>query len=137
VKRTKISTNTKLDRQFNAAIQANRAGRTVYAIRVLKALAAGNPNSAAILGYLAGVYYMQERFEDAEKTFRRTVTLSPKSELASLGLFHSLWQLGRRHESFAEMRRLLTDVDSEEYKTLLRDLAVAGELERELEAIGT
>jgi predicted Zn-dependent protease len=137
VKRTKTSTDPALDRQLGAAIKANRAGQASRAIGMLKTLAAEYPKSAAVIGYLGGVYFEQERFADAEKAFRKTVALSPKSELASLGLFHSLWSLGRRHESFAEMRRLLTNVDSEEYKTLLRDLAVAGELERELDAVAS
>ena len=129
------NSNSTSERDFEEAIKANRLGDPLRAIRLLKSIASRSPKSAAVIGYLGGVFYNQERYAEAAEAFSTAVAISPKSELASLGLFHSLWQLGRRHESFAEMRRLLTKVDSDEYKTLLRDLAVAGELERELDAI--
>jgi len=72
----------------------------------------------------------------AEDAFRRAVELNPKSELASLGLFHSLWEQQAASEAFAEMRRFLAVADSSEYKTLLRDMAVEGHLAPRLETAG-
>jgi predicted Zn-dependent protease len=133
----KTSIKSEMDRRLNAAIQENRAGRHAEAIALLNPLAAEYPKSAAVVGYLAGVYFGLNNYVKAEKSFRKASRLSPKSELASLGLFHSLWNLGRRREAFREMRRLLKVTDSEEYKMLLRDLAVAGEFEREFDAIAS
>ena len=59
---------------------------------------------------------------------KRAVELSPRSELASVGLFHSLWDLGKVNQAFAEMRRFLRLSDSPEYSKLLRDLTVEGRL---------
>jgi predicted Zn-dependent protease len=131
----KNSINSEMDRRLSEAIRENRAGRRSRALTLLVSLAAAYPKSAAVVGYLAGIYFESKQYALAEKSFRKTSRLSPKSELASLGLFHSLWQLGRRREAFAEMRRLLKLTDSEEYKTLLRDMAVSGEFEREFDAI--
>lgn len=48
--------------------------------------------------------------------------LSPHSEMASLGLFHSLWRTDRTDAAFDEMRRFLKSNDSPHYRRLLRDL---------------
>lgn len=133
----KTSTKSEMDRRLNAAIQENRAGRHAQALAILVPLSAEYPKSAAVIGYLAGVYFGLKDYVKAEKSFRKTTRLSPKSELASLGLFHSLCHLGRRREAFREMRRLLKVTDSEKYKMLLRDMAVAGEFEREFDAIAS
>jgi hypothetical protein len=50
------------------------------------------------------------------------VALSPKSELASLGLFQSLNDIGRKDEAFTEMRRFLSLSKSDEYNRFLHDV---------------
>jgi glycerol-3-phosphate O-acyltransferase len=46
----------------------------------------------------------------------------PSSELASLGLFHSLIQQLKNDEAFAEMKRYVAEKPSEEYSRLLAEI---------------
>ena len=43
-------------------------------------------------------------------SFRRAVLLSPHSELASVGLFHTLWASGKHDAALKEMERFLADL---------------------------
>ena len=63
-----------------------------------------------------------ESFGEASKLFGHIVRLKPDTELASRGLFHSLWKLGRHNEALEEMKRFLLIADSEEYRQLLKGM---------------
>ena len=63
-----------------------------------------------------------EDWERALILYQRTVALSPQSELASLGLFHSLWNTGKHDEVFSEMRRFLSLSELEEYDRLIEGM---------------
>lgn len=70
------------------------------------------------LGYIYGEL---QRAADSEAAFRAAVQVSPKRELASLGLFHALRKMGRTTEAYEEMVRLLRLRDSQLYRELLCD----------------
>jgi predicted Zn-dependent protease len=126
--RSTTSNNVGLRGLFDRAVKLHHAGKTTDAVVILEELARRYRKSAPVAGYLAGLYYEQGRFERAARWFKRATTLAPKSELASLGLFHSLWKLRDGEKAISEMRRFLRIVDSSEYKTLLRDLTVEGRM---------
>lgn len=65
----------------------------------------------------------QGRLNDSERHFREAVTGAPALELASLGLFHALDNLGRHVEAMAEMVRFLSLRESLGYRELLSDAA--------------
>jgi len=50
----------------------------------------------------------------------RAVELAPKSEMASLALFHSLWALERDDEAIAEMKRFLQVGYCEDYVEIIQ-----------------
>jgi len=54
--------------------------------------------------------------------FREAVKLIPNSELYSLGLFHILWEQGRRDEAFDEMKRFTANADSIDYRTIVAEM---------------
>jgi Tfp pilus assembly protein PilF len=58
----------------------------------------------------------------ARDHFARVVELSPRSELASLGLFHSLWQLKQYRAARAELVRYLTTYESDECEQLMVEM---------------
>ena len=97
-------------------------------LRALKLEIIVAPDATSIAGFLAGIYFELNDLKNASEYFRRTTELSPKSELASVGLFHSLWGQGFKQEAVDEMRRFLALADSAEYSQLLHDLAVEGKL---------
>ena len=114
--------NPTLRRQLDRAIRLNRDGHSAEAAKILRALAKTSPDSAAVHGYLGGIHLDRERFADAARSFRAAVRLAPTSELASLGLFHSLWALGDKAGALAEMGRFLARRESREYRTLIKEL---------------
>ncbi len=106
---------------FDAAIQKRDAGDLPGCLSDLDRLAAENPENAGVAGTRAGVLFELGRFEEAAEGFRRAVELAPKSEIASLGLFHSLNRLCRKDEAKKEMERFQSIRASEEYERIRRE----------------
>ena len=117
------SANHLVKAKLTQAIKLNRMGKQSSALRILEPLARSHPRSAPVQGYLGGIYFDAGRIDEAVECFRRASTLSPRSELASLGLFHSLWAAGERNKALAEMRRFVSIAPSAEYARLIEDLA--------------
>src|SRR5437899_1823269 len=92
------------------------------AIRILRALAKVKPESASVQGLLGDVYWRLGRLKQAVQSFKRATELSPKSELASLGLFHTLWESGKTESAKAEMKRYIAVDNSEEYASMVPSL---------------
>lgn len=114
-----------IERAVASANRHDHAG----AIRILLPWTKPKTLSATVSGLLGSAYFEKGEFARAAEWFMKTTQLSPASELASLGLFHSLWNLDDASAAFDEMQRFLSDHTSDEYQTLLRDLAVEGRLE--------
>ena len=60
--------------------------------------------------------------EKAVAAFRRATELKPESETASLGLFHCLWEMGRKEEALDEIGRYLKIADCEDYRNILAEI---------------
>ena|SRR2546426_6215634 len=106
---------------INHAIDLHRKGQTELAVQHLSASLAEFPTVAAIRGYLALLLHGCGRFDEAIQHGRQAVLLAPKSEKASLVLFHALWSAGQRIEALDEMKRFLAVRPSEEYSNFLKD----------------
>lgn len=114
---------------FEEAMGFKKAGNLVEATRCLTRLALERPDYAPVRGVLAGVLYELKEFGKAVIEFGAASRLSPRSELASLGLFHSLLNTGDRAAAVAEMKRFTNLRLSAEYD-LLR-----AEFQAELDAL--
>jgi tetratricopeptide (TPR) repeat protein len=112
----------KIEPEFNRALQLRDKGDLIGAASIFERLDKENPNQSVILGMWASIYFHLEDWKKALPLYQRTTQLKPKSELASFGLFHSLWNLGKQDEAFSEMRRFLSISDSEEYRQLIKDM---------------
>jgi predicted Zn-dependent protease len=77
-----------------------------------------NPASASVHAFLADTLWDQGQLTRAIASFRKAVERAPKSEMASLGLFHTLLESDDREGAIAEMDRFLSLSDSEEYQAL-------------------
>jgi predicted Zn-dependent protease len=108
----------KWEEQFKTALVLRKKKKPEAAIELLIAMNAEHPKTPAILGTLAGAYWDQGNLQRAALYFRQTTRLSPKSELASLGLFHTLWELGRPNDAKKEMIRFLAICNSKEYEAI-------------------
>ena len=97
-----------------------------HVIRILRALAKIKSNSASVHGLLGDVYWRLGRLKQAVQSFKRATELAPKSELASLGLFHILWESGKIERAKAEMKRYLAVGNSREYASMVPQLFANG-----------
>jgi tetratricopeptide (TPR) repeat protein len=111
-----------LNELLQRAIDSYHAGHQPEAIDLLARASKQFPKSARLWGYLGFLYAESGAGPNAVKAFRKAAQISPHSEQASLGLFHSLWQLGRADDAFNEMRRFMKANDSPNYLELLRDM---------------
>lgn len=114
------------EEQFNAAVRLRDDAALDDAIAILESLLESAPRPgarAAVLGVLGGIYLDDVKdYEKAEVYFRQCIAASPRSELASISLFHTLAKLGRLFEAFDEARRLVSLRPSAEYDLLLKEI---------------
>jgi lipoprotein NlpI len=104
------------------AIDSYHAGRLGEAIAELAQNARRFPRAAKLWGYLGFLYGEAGENSKAVQAFRKTAELSPHSEQASLGLFHSLWRVGKTDAAFNEMRRFVKHYDAPRYRKMLREM---------------
>jgi Flp pilus assembly protein TadD len=109
------------DELLMTSIDAYQSGRIDEAIDHLARSSSSFPKSARLWGYLGFLYGEAGEDAKAAHAFRKAVSLSPHSEQASLGLFHSLWRAAKTDAAFDEMRRFVKSNDSPRYRQLLRE----------------
>ncbi|HBR56670.1 MAG TPA: hypothetical protein DEA22_04250 [Blastocatellia bacterium] len=80
------------------------------------------PADGAIWGVLGATYRDADDLPNAIRCFQKSVELLPRSERASLGLFHAKMQSGDVEGAFCEMKRFLANSTSEEYSRLLQEI---------------
>lgn len=111
-----------LEKRFERAIKLRDENDLEGALAVLLGLAEDYPQIPAVHGMLGHIYRKLDRHREAAKSFEKATQLSPNSELASLGLFHSLKQLGDEDGALSEMKRFLGRSQSHEYDLILAEL---------------
>ena len=87
-----------------------------------KALSLNPPRRAPLLGTLAHVYFLKGDLEKARVCYEEATQLSPKSELGSLGYFHTLWNLELYDEAYQEAKRFLSLSESNEYLLMIEEM---------------
>ncbi len=112
----------RLDHVLQQAIDSFAAGQTLQAIERLNRSKTAFPTAPRLWGYLGFLYGELGNDAMAVRAFRRATTLSPHSERASMGLFHSLWRTGKVDAAFREMRRYMKAYDSPRFRELLRGM---------------
>jgi Tfp pilus assembly protein PilF len=110
-----------VDAILKSAIESYQGGKVSRAIDLLADRATGF-KSPKVWGYLGFLYTEARNDEKAVHAFRKAIALAPRSEMASLGLFHSLWRTDHTDAAFDEMRRFLKSNDSAHYRQFLRDM---------------
>lgn len=109
-------------RQFEEAIRLRDEGRLAEASELLLNLESGTAEDLPVNLIRAGILFDRGCFDEARELFANIITLQPRSELASRGLFFSLWKLGRRRDALDEMQRFLFIADSQAYRQLLSEI---------------
>lgn len=88
---------SKIEAEVNYALSI-RENKPHEALNMLKKLDEEYPEQAALTGLVAGTYFLLKDWNQALPYFTASVRLSPKSELASIGLFQTLvtWGLKKK-----------------------------------------
>jgi len=108
--------------QFAFAQERSRNNDLPGTIEILSRLVAGKPRAAMFNATLANSLKAVGAITPAIEHFRAAVKLVPNSEPYSLGLFHILWEHGRRDEAFDEMTRFMASGNSTDYRSIVADL---------------
>ena len=91
------------------------------AVATFSRLAAISPDDWRVRLMLGGYLQMSGHLAESEPHLRRATELRPISELASVALFHVLWQRRYENEAFAEMRRFLEVGEPKEYRRFIAE----------------
>lgn len=108
--------------EFEIAWGLRNSGNDEKAIMKLLSLAEKYPNNPAFYGIIADIYWDMKDVKKAIEYFRKAVCVKPDSELASLGLFHTLWEKGEKEEALEEMKRYLSHYSSKKYDKILKGI---------------
>jgi len=127
---------TELAPEFEKATALRDQGELGLAIDTLRALIDRlRPEDTRLTAHaymqLGNLYTKLGLGSEREAAFRAAVEVSPRRELASLGLFHALMSLGRTTDAYQEMVRLLRLRDSQLYRELLSEGFEGSSLEHE------
>jgi tetratricopeptide (TPR) repeat protein len=121
---TREAGNGPADAIANRALQARHDGKLEEALALCEEALRAAPEdrrlSAAM--HLEMAYILRGRMKDAvraEPHARESARLAPRSELASLNLFHTLVDLDRWEEALGEIVRFVKLRDSDAYRELL------------------
>lgn len=107
---------------INMAISLNSKKLFKEALSILLGIEAKYKKSSMINGLIATSYYHAKEYGMSADYYKRTIELNPKSELASLGLFHSLWEMKNYSGAYREMDRFLSSNEANSYKVTLIEL---------------
>ncbi|MBI3821284.1 MAG: hypothetical protein HY289_01235 [Planctomycetes bacterium] len=113
-----------MGRQFQQAIDSFQVGALREAARLLERTIADYPDQAPLLWYLGGIYQDLGKPDLAIPHLRRATQIAPKSERASLGLFHALWDIDQIDAALEEVKRfqLLTDWKCQDYLEIMAEI---------------
>ena len=92
------------------------------AISILKKLNQRIKNNSKITGLLGTAFYETSNYSSSKYYFKKTTMLNGKSELASLGLFHSLCHLGKEILALKELDRFVSINQPIQYKITILEL---------------
>jgi len=113
----------KIESEFNRASSLWKEGKPAEAIRIFKKLDQKFPNQLAILGMIGAIYFRTDDYANALVYWEKVVKLSPKSELASRALFHTLFRHERYDDAFSEANRFIKlNGYSKEYALIMEEL---------------
>ena len=122
--RKTLAANPEMAEAFQRAIDLFGAGETGDAIKSLEATLLKHPHHAPLWWYLGMLYRERKQLHRALDSFRKATQLEPRAKRASLGLFHTLWDLGQLDEALKEIKRyqLLTNWSCDDYRKIVAEI---------------
>lgn len=108
--------------EFSKALDLEEQGELEAALERVKRLIASGATTSAAYAKAGGLLWELERTREAETEFRKAVERAPKWKVASLGLFHTLWDQGLRVDALEEAKRFTKLTGSDEYMEIVREI---------------
>jgi predicted Zn-dependent protease len=108
--------------RFESANRLRKDGDADGAIKILRALVADCPKKAAAYLVIGDILWEEDRLSEAAAAFRVATERFPRLEIASLGLFHTLWRQSEIDAAFAEMKRFQSISHSQDYKEIVDEI---------------
>ncbi len=112
---------------FAEALRLRDEGRLHEALNLIEQLIVEHPGKYKLLLIAAEIHWDLGTLDGAVNLCQLAIGLRPESEWASLGLFHSLWKMGKKDEALNEMKRFVSISHSEDYAEIIGDLSQFGE----------
>jgi predicted Zn-dependent protease len=114
---------------LNEARTLAQAGKNDDARMLLLELLKEDSDNQTALLMLGGSYFVDDKLREAEMAFERLILLEPGLGIYSIGLFNTLWKLGRQEEALEEIKRFLEVADkSLEQETVQQYMAITQKL---------
>ena len=85
---------TDADQDFDNALRLRDSGNLAEAIEILSRICQSNDRTAASFAVLGHAEWENGCLQDAINSFKRAVDIAPRSEVASLALFHTQLEAG-------------------------------------------
>jgi len=116
----------KIEPKFNRALNIWHEDKPLEAINILKKLDEQFPNHYVISFTISAIYHELGIWQQTLKYSKKAAAFFPKSESASIILFHSLFNLKKYQEAFDEIKRFLivamtNNKPLKEYDLLIQD----------------
>ena len=114
-----------IEEMFKIGIDLRNSGQSEKAIRQFLStinLFPNHPSIAGVYTVVAGVYKDLNDYGHAKLYFTEATKRNPDSELASLGLYICLAELGQDEDAIFEMKRYLERKPANLYKTTIMEL---------------
>jgi tetratricopeptide (TPR) repeat protein len=122
-KEAELHSDPQLNQMLEEAIRLKNERDFSGAVKILRMAVRLYPKCSPAHGLLGGIYFsFLNRPAAALPHCKKAAKLAPKSEMASLALFHSLWELDRQVEALEEMKRFQTISHSRDYDEILAEI---------------
>jgi predicted Zn-dependent protease len=107
---------------FEDANRLRKRGDSAGAIKLLRKLVADFPAKPAAYLVIGDILWDCGELAHASRAFRRATRRFPKLQIASLGLFHTLWKQSKTDAAFAEMKRFQRLSHCQDYEEIVNEI---------------
>lgn len=122
------------EKQIDEALNLRDAGQLQESLCVISKIVGQIPREDVKTLRIVGVIFLDGKdFQNAFQCFQKALEIDPTSASASIGLFHTLWNMGRYSDGLAELRRFLSVSQSEEHFKLIEEMSEVARREQDNE----
>lgn len=110
------------ENKFNQALSLKNDKKLVESLEIFKQLETEEVDYYLTFTMMGDIYWDLGELDDASKYFEKAVKLNPDSEKVSIAYFNVLWENEKKVEALNEMKRFLTNNESETYQEILKEI---------------